>query len=250
MTGALAGGWKGLVPLINVTLRQAQGEGFFLRRHALTPKPTPLTLSLSKGDGGRRHLQSGLLAAFLTLLLSAGAANAQAPAWTVEDGSRVGFIAKQASAEVQGFFEAFTAEIAFAPDDLAGSRVAVTIETASVNSESKDRDDLIKAPDLFNVATWPTARFEAANFVDKGGDAYEASGTLTLRDQTRDVVLPFTLTIAPHPEKAGALQAEAKGELAILRLDYGVGQGLWQDTSQVANEVRIFIDLRATRPME
>ena len=91
-----------------------------------------------------------------------------------------------------------------APDDLAGSRVAVTIETASVNSESKDRDDLIKAPDLFDIAQWPTARFEATEFVSNGGGAYDAKGTLTLRDQTRDVVLPFTLTIAPHPHGARA----------------------------------------------
>ena len=37
----------------------------------------------------------------------------------------------------------------------------MTIDIASVNSESKDRDDTIRAAGLFDVATWPTARFEA-----------------------------------------------------------------------------------------
>ncbi len=186
---------------------------------------------------------------FLLCILCLPAA-AQPPAWTVEVGSRVGYIAKQSGAEVDGVFEVFDAEIAFAPEDLAASRVAVTIEIASVNSQSRERDDAIKGKGLFNAITWPTARFEAAEFAHKGGDLYEARGRLTLRDQTRDVVLPFTLAIAPHPERNGALLAQAKGELEISRLDYGVGQGMWQDTSVVADEVRIFIDIRATRPAE
>ncbi|MDJ0609648.1 MAG: YceI family protein [Kiloniellales bacterium] len=186
---------------------------------------------------------------FLLCILCLPAA-AQPPAWTVEVGSRVGYIAKQSGAEVDGVFEVFDAEIAFAPEDLAASRVAVTIEIASVNSQSRERDDAIKGKGLFNAITWPTARFEAAEFAHKGGDLYEARGRLTLRDQTRPVVLPFTLAIAPHPERDGALLAQAKGELEISRLDYGVGQGMWQDTSVVADEVRIFIDIRATRPAE
>ncbi len=186
---------------------------------------------------------------FLLCILCLPAA-AQPPAWTVEVGSRVGYIAKQSGAEVDGVFEVFDAEIAFAPEDLAASRVAVTIEIASVNSQSRERDDAIKGKGLFNALTWPTARFEAVDFAHRGGDLFEARGRLTLRDQTRDVVLPFTLAIAPHPERNGALLAQAKGELEISRLDYGVGQGMWQDTSVVADEVRIFIDIRATRPAE
>ena len=40
-----------------------------------------------------------------------------------------------------------------------------------------------------------------------------------------------------------------KGELTILRLDYGIGQGQWRDTKTVANEVTVTIDILAKRPM-
>jgi hypothetical protein len=40
------------------------------------------------------------------------------------------------------------------------------------------------------------------------------------------------------------------GALDILRIDYGVGKGPWRDTSMVANEVTIEIDLTATRPLQ
>ena len=186
-----------------------------------------------------------LVAALLTVALPSAA---EAPHWSLEEGSLVGFIAMQSGAPVKGVFESFEAEILFQEDALDQSRVAVTIDIASVNSENKERDDAIRASGLFDAAKWPTARFEAEGFSHKGGQDYEAAGTLTLRDVTRDVVLPFTLEILPHPDKADARLASAKGELAVNRLDYGVGQGLWSDTTIVGDEVVIFIDIKAVWP--
>ena len=173
---------------------------------------------------------------------------AEAPSWTVEEGSRVGFVTSQGGGRVEGQFDRFEAEIAFAPNDLESSRVAVTIDVASVNTESKDRDDTIRSAQLFDVATWPQARFEASRFETTGDNAFDAHGTLTLRDVTLEVTLPFTLEIAEHPDDPAVLKAHAMGELAVDRLDYGVGQGVWQDTSMVPNQVIIVIDLLASRP--
>ena len=189
-----------------------------------------------------------VLAAIAALVLTGGSASAEAPAWSVQDGSRVGFIATQGGAPVEGVFESFDAEIRFDPQALDQSRVAVTIDIGSVNSESKDRDDTIRSASLFDVATWPNARFEAEGFTQNGDGDFEASGRLTMRDVTKDVVLPFKLEVAPDPDQPGQLRAVAKGELKVQRLDYGIGQGLWEDTSVVGNEVVIFIDIQATRP--
>ena len=35
--------------------------------------------------------------------------------------------------------------------------------------------------------------------------------------------------------------------MTVERLDYGIGQGPWKDTSVVGNPVKIFIDLSAKR---
>lgn len=175
---------------------------------------------------------------------------AEAPLWSSEAGSLVGFVAKQAGAPVEGRFEAFEAEIRFDPAAPEAGRVVVLIDVASVNSESKDRDDTIRSASLFDVATWPQARFEAERFVARGDGGFDAVGRLTLRDVTKEVTLPFSLEVGDHPEAADQLQAHAVGELEILRLDYGVGQGLWLDTSVVANEVTIKIDILAKRPKD
>ncbi len=189
-----------------------------------------------------------LATVLLAIVVISPPTRAEAPSWTVEEGSRVGFVTSQGGGRVEGRFDRFEAEIAFASDDLESSFVTVTIDIASVNTESKDRDDAIRSAQLFDGATWPTAKFEARRFEATGDKTFDAHGTLTMRDVTREVTLPFTLETTDHPDDPAVLQAHAVGELAVDRLDYGVGQGVWQDTSMVPNQVIIIIDLLASRP--
>ena len=189
----------------------------------------------------------GLLPVLLVAGLSPGAA-AEPPLWSLEEGSTLGWVARQSGAEVEGQFDRFTAEIAFDPDDLEASRVAIEVDMVSVDSAASDRDQALVSKDLFDVATFPSARFEAERFVHLEGDTYEAHGRLAIRDAVLELTLPFTLTIEDHPEDPSAERAHAVGAVEILRLDYGVGQGQWQDTSMVANEVLVTIDILARRP--
>ena len=168
-------------------------------------------------------------------------AYATPPQWNVLDGSWVGFTAMQVGAPVEGEFEIFEADIEFDPDDPVASTAKVVIDINSVNSHSTERDSAIRSAGLFDVETWPEAVFEATSFRSGNVDGqYIAIGTLTIRGVTRGVEMAFYLSVDGQV-------AHAQGSLDILRLDYGVGQGMWADTSVVANEVTITIDIRATR---
>lgn len=189
------------------------------------------------------------MAAVLAVLLAAAPGAAAAPEWAVNHGeSRLGFVTSQSGAPVTGRFESFTAAIRFSRDALADSRVEIVIDMASVTTGSDDRDKTIRSASLFHVEKYPRARFVADRFERTGEESYIARGELTIRDTTRPVELPFELAVRPHPEKNGVLVARTRGEITIKRLDYGVGQGQWRDTSMVPNEVTIRFDLRATRP--
>jgi polyisoprenoid-binding protein YceI len=168
-----------------------------------------------------------------------------APAWTIEDGSAIRFTAYQEGAPVDGGFGDFTAQIVFDPNDLAASRVAVGIDTASVATGHKDRDTALRSSSFFDVARWPSATFVSERLSHQGGDRYEAHGRLTIRDVTREVILPFQLSIQ---EDGGERRADAHGELTISRLDYGVGQGEWASTGTVGEEVVIRLDIIASAP--
>lgn len=177
---------------------------------------------------------------FLAWLLLTAPAWAEPPLWTVDhEQSRLGFIADQDGGDVEGWFEAWTAEIRFDPEDLTNSRVRVEIEMASVETGSSDQEYELRGDGLFAVETYPTGRFESLEFNVTGDTAYEALGELTLRETSRKVTLPFTLVIEGE-------EARAEGGLVIKRLDYGIGQGDWEDTSLVADEVEIFFEIKAT----
>ncbi|MBO9509689.1 YceI family protein [Thalassospira sp. A3_1] len=161
--------------------------------------------------------------------------------WQVKtDDSDIEFAGTQLGADFEGEFNKFTADIVFSPDDLAGSKVSVLIDIASVNTENADRDSQIISADWFDVAQWPTAKFETKSFREIAPGQYEATADLTIRDVTKEVVLPFTLEIEGN-------EAEAEGTVTIKRTDFGVGQGQWSDTSQVGDDVTIRIDIDATR---
>ena len=166
-------------------------------------------------------------------LLVFGAAAYAAAQWSVTPkGSTIAFIAKQAGADFEGKFDKFTADIKFDPKDLAGSRFDIKMEMASVNSQDEERDETLKSPDLFDAKKFPTAKYVTEKFTDKGGGKYGATGKLTLRDKTRDVPIEFTF----KPSTTGGT---LQGTAALKRLDFGVGQGDWKDTSSVPNDVRV-----------
>jgi polyisoprenoid-binding protein YceI len=178
-------------------------------------------------------------------LLPAMLGSAHAESWTIEAGSAIRFEAYQQGAPVQGRFERFSAEVLFDPDDLAGSRIEVEIEVASIATGHADRDTALRSPGLFDAGQWPTARFASTRLEHLGGDDYQARGRLSIRDVQKDVLLPFTLRIADHPRDPGLLRADARGELTISRLDYGVGQGEWASTAAVGAEVVITVEIVA-----
>jgi polyisoprenoid-binding protein YceI len=173
------------------------------------------------------------------------AAPGAAATWTLEDGSAIRFTAYQERAPVEGSFRAFTAEIVFDPDALAASRVAVTIDVASITTGHKDRDTALRSSSFLDVKTWPSAAFKGDRLVHEGGDRYEAHGRLTIRDVSKDVVLPFRLTIE---QSAGRRIARASGELTISRVDYGIGQGEWASTKTVGEDVAIHVEIVASAP--
>lgn len=172
------------------------------------------------------------------------AAAQQAVPWTVDHGqSRLGFLFTQSGSQYQGSFSDWTADIVFDREDLANSSIAITIGMGSVTTGSDDRDGLLRSSMLFDTFTFPEARFLAEELVATGENSFEARGQLTIRDVTRDVVLPFTLSEVQDAAEA----VRAEGRLDINRLDYGVGQGQWQDTSMVADAVAVVFEVLATR---
>jgi polyisoprenoid-binding protein YceI len=176
------------------------------------------------------------------LSLAAGAAAAQqAPGWVVNKAqSELGFDSKASGQEFHGKFQRWDADIHFDPKALAASKVVVTVETGSMVSGDDQRDQTAQGEDWFAAAMFPKATFTSKSFKDLGGGKYEADGDLTMRGMTQSVALPFTLTITGD-------DAKMQGEVTLDRSQYGVGQGEYGSSETVPFEVKVKVDLSATR---
>ncbi len=169
--------------------------------------------------------------------------------WTIDQrSSSLAFTGTQVGSFVNGKFPTWSGEIVLDPTALAAARIDIRIQMPAATAGNLDVDSLMKGPLFFDVRKFPEARFVSNSVVASSGGRYEARGQLTIRDVTRDVVLPFTLAIVDDPARPGAVRGTARGKLLIRRLDFGVGQGEWAGTGQVANDVTIDLNVVASRP--
>lgn len=178
---------------------------------------------------------AGIMSLFVIMLVSPAIAGN----WTVDyANSRLGFEAKQGDAPFSGQFQSFTADIAFDPQDLPSARIDVAIDMASATTGAADKDSALPGADWFNTAEHPLATFKSTTVRASGDNTYEAEGTLTIRDKSTPLILPFTLTIDGG-------HAKAEGRVTIDRLDFGVGAS--QPEAIASHAVDIIITIEASR---
>jgi polyisoprenoid-binding protein YceI len=146
----------------------------------------------------------------------------------------------QAGAQNKGKLSRLAVTLDISADNPAASKLDVVVETGSLDTGDKERDDTLKGADLMAVAKFPQARFTSTQ-ITKTASGYDAAGKLTLRGVSRDIHVPFSFRTADEQGKpAGYLL----GKTTIKRLDFGVGQGDWKSTEQVGNDVAVSYSLR------
>lgn len=148
----------------------------------------------------------------------------------------LGFSAIQADAKFSGAFKQFRVVLDFDPGQPAAGRLDVTVDTASIDTQDGERDEILRGPDFFSAAKHPQAVYHAERF-ERAGDGWRADGELTIRGKTRAV--PVTFTLAPEGDAA-----IMKGTASLKRLDFGLGQGEWASTEWVGDAVDIRFELR------
>jgi polyisoprenoid-binding protein YceI len=183
-----------------------------------------------------------ILPPLLALLsLAAAARAAPATAWTVDKtASAVRFSSTVNGQAFSGIFRRWDAAIRFDPQNLAGSSVRASIETASAVTGDADRDQALPTAAFLSAAKFPIAVFSAENFKDQGAGHYLAIGQLTLRGVSKPLTLPFTLAVTGSGARMTA-------SIDLNRLAFGVGQDEWKSTTALPATVKVNITIAARR---
>jgi polyisoprenoid-binding protein YceI len=174
--------------------------------------------------------RSALLALLICPGATAGVRQADQSAGTL------GFSAVQAGAKFTGSFRRFQVKLDFDPANPANGSLDVTVETPSIDTQDAERDEILKGPDFFWIEKHPQAQFHATHF-ERAGPGWRAAGELTIRGVEKPVAVQFTL--AP----AGAA-AVMKGSTSLKRLAFGLGQGDWESTEWIGDDVEVRFELK------
>lgn len=184
----------------------------------------------------RRHFVAVVPALAAGLLLSASAwADAPAAQALVPAKSEVTFVAKQLGVPLQGRFKSFQVQSAFDPKAPATSKIAFSLDLGSV-ALNADADHELAKPEWFGTAKFPKATFQSGAIKALGAGKFEVAGKLTLKGQSRDLVVPVQVSQAQG-------LSTATGSFVLKRLDFKVGEGEWADASIVANDVQVSFKL-------
>lgn len=163
------------------------------------------------------------------------------PSWQViRSASSIVFTGVHAGVPFLGRFSSWRADIRFDPANLAQSSAVVTVDTGSAADGVPLHDQSLPGEEWFDVANHPTATFRANSFRTRGAGAYEARGTLTIKDHAIELALPFTLTITGD-------RAVMDGTARIERRDADLGMTSDPDAQYVSQAIGVRAHVEATR---
>ena len=186
-----------------------------------------------------------LLALLPAFFLTANTSFAQVTTWEVDKAhSSIYFSIDHIYSKVRGQFDDYSATIRFDPDNLEKSSFLFEIQVDSINTNITKRDKHLLSEDFFNEPEYPLIRFQSSAITAATDDTYNVAGTLTIKGQKHDLVLPLKLAgVTDHPMVEGATVAGFNGSITIDRLVYGVGSGKFHQAGVVGKDTDILVSL-------
>lgn len=169
-----------------------------------------------------------------------------AQSWTIDPSHTViGFeVDHFGMSTMIGRFDVFEGDMVIDTDAPEEASVSFTIDIASMDTGHEGRDAHFAAPDFFDAATYPTARFVSRDVTVTSDTTADVTGDLTIKDVTQPITLAVVLNglMDDHPIQPGTQRYvgfTATG--SFPRADFGIDK-----YSGVGDIVTLRIELEAS----
>ncbi|MDO9438897.1 YceI family protein [Hydrogenophaga sp.] len=188
----------------------------------------------------------------LWLVLGASApAHAQAARYQLDpDHITVGFLVDHVGfAKVLGMFRSARGNYRFDEATTTLSEVRIEVETASVFTNQRKRDDHLKGPDFLNSGEFPRMVFTATGAKRTGERTFEIAGQLELLGKSQPLTLQATWNKSAESPLGGPLRkpyvmgVSARG--SFKRSAYGMNYAVANEW--VGDEVPLIIEFEAIK---
>ena len=141
-----------------------------------------------------------------------------------------------------GRFNTFSGEFSYDEADPSTARVAVTIDTASIDSNHAERDRHLRDEEFLDVERYPEARFVSTAYRDLGDGRGELQGELTLHGVTRPITIDVT-HIGAGPDPWGGHRRGFEGRTRFALKDFGIQR----DLGPASQEVYLWLGVEGIR---
>ena len=128
-----------------------------------------------------------------------------------------------------GQWKIIDGEVDFDANNIAATKVTVTVDAASIDTGVGPVDEHLKSGDFFDVENHPTITFTSTGVEQTGDDSVTLVGDLTIKEISKPITMSFKLNHqGAHPlgdffdyYKGEWIGVQGTGEM--LRSDFGVG---------------------------
>ena len=154
--------------------------------------------------------------------------------------SKIEFVASKVTGSHHGAFEDFSGSIDYVGQP-EKSRVNVTINMASVKTDTDQLTQHLKTPDFFDVAKFPQATFTSSD-IKPGGDkgaSHTISGNFQLHGITKSISFPATIAATPEAINVDSI-------FSINRKDFGINYAGAAD-NLIRDEVVMTLHIKAAK---
>lgn len=173
------------------------------------------------------------------LLVSFLAGVAKAEGWVFDPlHSKIEFTASSRLTKTDGQFRKFTVKANVNDEALEKSRMLVTIDVASLDTDNESRDEHLRTKDFFDVEAYPSATIKVNGVRKVSPSDYQASAAVTIHGVTRTVALPMKIVAFEN----GVLRFQ--GATEISRKDFGIGTDTAGSLVNVANPLQDLVAIR------
>lgn len=143
------------------------------------------------------------------------------------------------SEKVDGTLTGLKATFIFDENDLANSKITAFVNSASLNTGDKKRDDHLHTMDFFDVEKFPEISF-ASYEIRKTENGFVAAGNLKMKDKENKIEIPFTLENKEN-------EMIFKASFEIYPSDYGVTNKLKDEKEKETEKVIVNIEVPVSK---
>jgi len=137
-----------------------------------------------------------------------------------------------------GRFDDFKGNFSYDENNVNASKVNVTVDTTSFNSNHAERDKHIRSDDFLDASKFGTATFTSTSFKDLGDNQIEVKGSLTLHGVTKDITIDAE-KIGEGKDPWGGYRAGFSGTTRVGLKEFGMKEILGPQSTHVELELHI-----------